>query len=307
MVEGTSGGRFRFSGKGKEAEYPRDVARTWSHDLLTQTFPSVAAVLEAARFCDTANRQLWANVYIVNEKRMIDAAERVRWYGLEPGPGAVRDAVAQGWPEGVRRINEALADLRDDIAPPVSVKRRRVRSDHGAEVDMSAYWRGRADIAWTDCRRTSTRAPQVVTIAAQISAPGKTHSGDLFWRGAAVLKLADLLTAAGYHVRIDAVRHVRHGYTDHPGRLLQRVTVKEATAPLDVESLAAVLCLSGFFRMFLFACMCSMLYKVQKGCGFTERYQAAPGEVAGVEDCTDADTARAWIRAQLEAITNANA
>lgn len=307
MAEGGAGGRFRFSGKGKTAEYPRDVARTWTADLLTQTFPSVAAVIDAARFCNTTNRQLWANAYIVNEKRMIDAAERVRWYGLEPGPGAVRDALAQGWPEGVRRINEALADLGDDIAPPQSVKRRRVRSDHGAEVDMSAYWRGRADIAWTDCRRTSTRAPQVVTIAAQISAPSKTDSRALFWRGAAVLKLADLLTAAGYHVRIDAVRNVTDGYTNYPGRLLQRVTVKEATAPLDVESLAAVLCLSGFFRMFLFACMCSMVYKVNKSMGITQIYEPAPGEVAGVEDCTDADTARAWIRAQLEAITNANA
>jgi len=293
MSESTSGGaQYQFS-KGKVKDLPDGVAIRYDASRVYQDFDSLQAALALNTFCGKhkINQQTWANI---GNGTNANAAGGESWFGIVGGVEAVRDAITHGWPAGVRRMREAMDDLGEDIARPRSVRRARIKRDHGQEVDMQAMWRGRADIAWTDCTRQVRTTAQVITIAANITALRHVDASALFWRGAAVLKLADMLTEAGYNVRIVAVRKTEKAYQDHRA-ILQRVTVKEPTAPLDMNALASTVCLSGFFRVVLFLNQCAVNLKITESLGNSEVYTAQDGEIAGVERCMSREAARQWV------------
>jgi hypothetical protein len=157
--------------------------------------------------------------------------------------------VTHGWPEGARRVLSSLADL--DVPVPVSVRRRIARADQGDELDIHAVNRGDLATAWTMRRRRHARGSFTVRLVAQANLLGKTTPDELFWRGAAIVKLADALTAAGYSVEIvGAISSNRVKGVD--GDFLVTFPLKEAAAPLDVEALAGVLCNAGFHRLYGF-------------------------------------------------------
>jgi hypothetical protein len=169
---------------------------------------------------------------------------------------------------------------------------------------MSRVWAGRVDVAWQRCEREQRIGPQSVCILVKIGGIASVSAETLFWRGAAALRLADLLTEAGYNVELEAAHTSAH-VSDSDGFALQ-VPIKEATAPLDLNSLAVVVCLAGFFRYTVFRAMCACPGHVGGGFGSTVSYRKL---VSTTDDSratlllddgvSSADTARAWIEQQI--------
>lgn len=216
-------------------------------DYYRRHFDSVTA------YVDYIAQQVDCMNIIGNKSRALSYRNDSRgreWLGVEDA-AAVRHAMTHGWPEGVKRMREAL-DQMQQIPAPVNTRRRRVWTDQGDSVDIHRVNSGRLDVAWQRCQRRTSSAVRTVRLMANILDNCNAKASETFWRGAAVLKLADLLTEAGYSVEI-AGAFSSVTYDDRRGnRMLDSITVKAASAPLDVDALAATLCLTGFARVYGF-------------------------------------------------------
>jgi len=231
------------------AATPKAEAQT-----LRAMFPTYGALGEfatASDFCAeidqlAADRRAAGKTGI--EKHWLER-EDLEWYGIdkaqdniETGHGVYR-LIRNGWPRGATRIAEAFSRIESTLHSR-SRKRVRVRAAQGAEVDVTQYWRGRGDIAWTDARREQRTGPIRYTITVDAIELGGNDAERMFWRGAAVCALSDLLSKAGYAVRIQSAWH-----SDSKGGVACRVTLKDFSAPMDIEALAACAALPAFFRL----------------------------------------------------------
>lgn len=149
-----------------------------------------------------------------------------------------------GWTEGADRLS-TLATKEIEIK---SMRRRRVKSDQGDELDMQAVWRGDMSRAWTLTRRESRFGPRSVSIVCNLSCNWTQSAKDLFWRGAAALKLAEALTNAGYNVAIYGATATKNIATKGDFQIVQFVEIKAEDSPLDVSALAAIVAMPGFKR-----------------------------------------------------------
>lgn len=172
----------------------------------------------------------------------------MEWYGA-PTPEEAAQRVLTGWPEGASKLQEALAQI--DVPTPVSLRRKLHRSDQGDELDIHSVNRGDLDHAWTSRKRKHTRSRMTVRIVAQTNLLAEVSAEELFWRGAAAVKLADMLTNAGYSVEIIGAL-ASHTIVGMDGDLLATFPLKTAEQPLDIEALAGVLCNAGFHRIWGF-------------------------------------------------------
>jgi hypothetical protein len=170
------------------------------------------------------------------------------WLGLEPELGVdvslrnVARVIRTGWTRGAERIEKALGGLTVD-AQPRSIRRVRTRREFGSEVDITEYWRGRGDKAWTDCTRAARPSRLHYTIVNDALDSGGATADSLFWRGAAVVALADKLTAAGYSVRV-----VSAWQAANRGGVVCYTVCKPFDAPVDLPTLAASCAHPAFFR-----------------------------------------------------------
>lgn len=177
---------------------------------------------------------------------------RADWYGLEPadypegwqGAATIRRIVTGDWKRGLERLTAAFEDL-DEPTRPLQIRRVRRRSDQGNEVDITAYWRGRGDVAWEACHRAHRVAQSRVTIVCDAIQKGASSSDDLFWRGAAVAVLADKLSRAGYSVEVVSAWHTPR---DSHGGVRCWTVVKQFHEPLDLAVLAGACACPAFFR-----------------------------------------------------------
>lgn len=171
-----------------------------------------------------------------------------RWLGaMSAQEAALR--VTQGWPGGADRVLQSMENLV--VPPPIDIKRRLIRADQGDELDIHTVYRGDLQHAWTSRRRRPTRSSTIVRIIAQCNLLAMTTFDQMFWRGAAVLKLTDALSSAGYNVEvIGAIAST--GVGGYRGDFLATFPLKEARSPLDVSQLAGVMCNAGFHRLYGF-------------------------------------------------------
>jgi hypothetical protein len=232
------------------------------------------------------------------------------WYGLGPELAGTRAAlpdvarvVREGWTRGAERIQGALDGFTVE-AKPRSIRRTRTRRDFGAEVDMTEYWRGRGDVAWTDCTRAMRPARVHYTIVNDAIESGASDSDSMFWRGAAVVALADKLTTAGYSVRVVSAWHAPDN-----GGLVCYTVCKPFDAPIDVPTLAASCANPGFFRC-IGHCWGNGTEDQPDNCGHGYRvknWPAHPGEIlASNAEHWDADKAHDWVAQQIAAIEAAS-
>ena len=157
----------------------------------------------------------------------------------------LNERLTRGWPEGVEKLQQiATREIN-----PVSIRRRRVRGDQGDEIDMQAVYRGDLSRAWTRTRRQSRAgASRTITLVCNLSDSAGVDAKDLYWRGAAVLKLADALTQAGYGVGIYGAVSTKNADEGDKVSGCQFVEVKATDSPLDLSQLAAITALPGWFR-----------------------------------------------------------
>jgi len=90
-----------------------------------------------------------------------------------------------------------------------------------------------------------------------LAAAWNVDADELFWRGASALRLAGELVSAGYNVAIYAAAACS-SYTesDSDNRLAQLIEIKGEDSPFDIDRLAALTALPGFFRTHLFNGIC---------------------------------------------------
>lgn len=244
----------------------------------------------------------------------IRQALKAGWYGPDsPSPETTVKRVLGGWKEGAEEVRKRME--RVEVTPPVSIKRRVVRADQGDELDIHAVLRGQLDTAWQSRRRRQAFGPRIVRIVAQTNLLAQTSSEELFWRGAAVVKLADVLTEAGYAVEIVGAHAATTVDMDRANWLLTFV-LKHAQSPLDIESLAGVVCNAGFHRTFGFRAYEACTTKARSQKGGTGDYSDSSGEIIERSDLKEGALrvfavpyhmgnsyqARLWVQACCEAL-----
>ena len=234
------------------------------------------------------------------------------WLGVS-SVSELRSVLKNGYPAGVAKLEQITVG---ELPAPQDIRRRRVRSDQGDELDMQAVYRGDLSRAWSRTKRQSRNSVRSVSIVIDLCGNASVTSDQLFWRGAAGLRLANELTNAGYSVAVyGAAGAVRIDSTgDH--RLAQFVEIKAEDSPLDMDRLASLTCLAGFFRTSLFTGIIWAADKVGKrvdyGLGQSTNEALAEGIKAlpipqdaiiqpQVENKAQAE---AWLKSVLEQIAN---
>ncbi|MFN6304379.1 MAG: hypothetical protein ACK42H_19505 [Planctomycetota bacterium] len=238
----------------------------------------------------------------------------ISWLGVEDVP-TLRKTLSEGWPEGVAKLEQIA--LRE-LASPASIRRRRIRSDQGDEVDMQAVYRGDISRAWTRTRRQSRTGVRSITLVIDLCASWQVSADKLFWRGASALRLASELLTAGYNVAIYAASG--SGKPDEAGKVnvAQFIEIKGEDSPFDIDRLAALTCLPGFFRTHLFMGNCfavdGLKGKVKDSLGKPSnelirdaiKLLPIPQNAFVQQDVLDKAAAEQWIESVLQQIEAGN-
>lgn len=144
-------------------------------------------------------------------------------------------------------IDRVMAlDVDAQLPKPVDNRRRMAWADQGDELDMQRVYNGQLETAWRRPMRKAMRAPMPVAINMSANAPSSQGGAAYYWRTVAVMRLADLLTSAGYSVSINTFLLKSVGRT----RFMVRVPVKRFGQAINLSDMTLALSPS-FFRTYL--------------------------------------------------------
>jgi len=193
-------------------------------------FDSVGDLLHTAPQYKTKARESWVGA---------DSIEKLDGY------------VSDGWPEVEKRMNKMLEEITPppaELRPEVNRRRRRVRRDFGNEVDIHAVNQGRMDRAWdaTVVEEVKTVGNKLVHININLSASAGVSFDAGLWRGAAAMRIYDVLMRMGKSVAISGMFTGYRLFTDGSHGLVS-CRLKQYGEPLRPDRLAAMVTL-GFMR-----------------------------------------------------------
>jgi hypothetical protein len=217
---------------------PHNGNRVMRQELNNANYNSIAEFVEAMNLAprNAQSTSLW-DAWRATE-------DKASFYGAGCRTGKdVQDKMRDGWKEGRDRLNDLRAKINTVNLVPQDRKRRKVKTDFGDVLDIHQVYAGKLETAWTVARRQVTRGPQRIDIVANMICSGHESSDVLFWRGAAAAVLADLLTNAGYMVRLTVI----FGGVMNGEKVSCRIVVKDHDRYFDVTSVSSVI-LPGFFR-----------------------------------------------------------
>lgn len=236
------------------------------------------------------------------------------WLGA-PTLAVLAERLSQGWPEGVER----LMQLATREVSPSSIRRRRERADQGAELDIHAVYRGDLSRAWTRSRRKASATARSISLVIDLAANCNITADQLFWRGAAALRLVSALTDAGYNVGIFGAAAGEGVDVEGKVNTCQIVSIKDEDQPLDLDRLAALTAMPGFFRTSLFVGIVKCADLAGKVVDYSLGYANTKHLAAGVavlpipqnvivqEPVLDQQSAEAWIDKVLGELEGARA
>jgi hypothetical protein len=177
----------------------------------------------------------------------------MRWYGVD-SLETVKRILREGYPEGAAKVDALYDAIAARMPRAIDFRRHMVRSDQGDSLDIHAVNRGALDKAWTTAKRKARLGTGLIRIVADIAGNCNVSSEALQWRGIAALALSRAMTKAGYSVEIVAGQAGHDIFNRKPDlHGITTVTVKPRYAAVDTATLAATLCLPGFFRYSGFA------------------------------------------------------
>jgi hypothetical protein len=184
-----------------------------------------------------------ASAYLF-ESRKADGRD-ASWLG-----GTIADidvALTHGWPEGLAIISELAASITEDLPQPKSVRRKQRWSEEGDEASWEREAAGYSD-PWRTSVRETRRGPTIINLQASWGGNANLKARDLMWNGVALCVIIDVLERSGYRVNA-TLNHCTRIWSGNR-TCLNRVTVKEASAPLDMASLAPIVAHPGAFRWY---------------------------------------------------------
>lgn len=244
----------------------------------------------------------------VGEGRVTDQ----EWCGFTPADnvktsGQALNLVKNGWHDGAERIAREVESL--DAPSARVVRRRGTWGPQGDTVDMQRVYGGALDLAWRRMLPVNVSGPRRVRLVADVGARSNVTSESMFWRGAALAKLADVFVTAGYAVEILSANVANNaskpGGPDH----LVSVVVKDSSAPIDPSAVAALTALPWFKRGLLIPWFKKQYGGDPSSHGITESPEAlealqAPGTLLIVVPHSVRTQAQAstWCKEQVEAL-----
>jgi len=194
-------------------------------------------------------------------------ANKSEWRGGFSGLSEYKAFVNAGWPEGGRKIREAIGSL---TVPGVrSIRRQPVWSSEGDDIEIQKVYNGELDTAW----RTTTRVQRQggvshVRVVVNDTMNGDHDADDALWRGAVGCVLVDALEEAGYRVELSLYDYAKGTYVgDGPSKSLAITRIKGFDEPLDINKVAATACNAGFLRVAMFAQMITCEKQAHHGLG----------------------------------------
>ena len=196
-----------------------------------------------------------------------------KWFGVSGGSDEVIRLRETGWKEGMNKARRAIGDI-SEVPRLRDSRRRRHFGDQGDTIHMDRVYSGQLDQAW-ESRQREVRSGfdmGVIRILVGLTTSCGVSGEKMFWRGAAAAVLAEALELAGRPVEIVAYSHVDHLYGGYNGEYeaqarCDAITVKASGDPLDLDGLAATLCLSGYYRYYIFKAKCSEPTRAATGLG----------------------------------------
>lgn len=234
-----------------------------------------------------ANLELWENSTMRFRKN--DNS----WWGIPGGSDAVAQVVKEGWAEGARKVEKVLGQ----IEPPrvLSSRRKKSRGPTGDEIDMQRVYAGSLDSAWSCMKREDggrLRSPMSVTIVAHVGGNCHRDAEELFWSGACAVALARALRNSGRSCEIVGMFYTSNT-TDEGKGICVEIPLQRMGAQTDLETLAGVLCLGGWFRNHGFKLMSMAPERVRSSYGrvvdripqcVKDKYTGAVIQITGVYD-----------------------
>lgn len=231
------------------------------------------------------------------------------WYGVSTLDDTKR-ILREGYPEGAALVDKLYDAVAPNLPRAVDFRRHRVRADQGDSLDIHAVNRGTLDKAWETVKRKAKQGTGLIRIAVDICGNGDVTTERLKWRGIAALALCRAMTKAGYSVEIVAGQSGVNAFQRKPNLIgTVTVTVKPRYAAVDTATLAATICLPGFFRYAGFASIIrqadDMNDTAAEGLGRAVKLETVlpvPEKIAQVvasESINDQATAEAWVRELL--------
>ena len=208
-----------------------------------------------------------ANAGMMDHYKMTGQNCSKKWLGVDSFAEVERLTV-EGWPEGAERIMQVAGELC--IPPVLSVRRKRIRSDFGDELDIHAVNNGHLENAWFKMGKRNRVTNRRITIVSTINASAATTPEELFWRGATCLALSNALIEAGYDVEIIGAQITYGLDATYSKATALYFPVKHFDEPLVISDLAVVLALSGFFRTYGWLSKFANPFKINHVTGWAE-------------------------------------
>jgi hypothetical protein len=225
---------------------------TGQHAAVLTHYGSVAEIeRDCVHTADSAFTLRAANEHRLAELEVPQGG--IRWYGV-PSLADVKHILREGYPEGAALVEQLYEAIAPKLPRAIDYRRQRVRSDQGASLDIHAVNRGALDKAWETTKRRAQAGTGLIRIAVDICGNGYVSAEQLRWRGIAALALSRAMTKSGYSVEIVAGQSGKNAYVSKPDLVgTITVTVKPRHAVVDTATLAATVCMPGFFRYLGFA------------------------------------------------------
>ena len=219
--------------------------------LVTEGKHGLALLADSAPDASLCKLTLVGNIRSRDEQFERNKTRAKTWLGADTVDKFL-DEYENGWPEGVKKLSEIVIDLQ--LNESESVKRRRIRSDTGDNLDIFRVYRGDLDQAWERCVRKHKVGNRLISLIVNTGSSYVTSADELFYSGATAVRLLEELEQAGYSVAVYGAISGIGGASDLYNKSASYVyKIKDHTDGIDENTMAVDLCRAGVFRHFGFA------------------------------------------------------
>lgn len=154
-----------------------------------------------------------------------------------------------GWPEGREKMQPMKRRVEELVRQRVNSRQEVLWDVAGSVVDVGRFCGGEPEnMMYFEPMPTDGKG-RIVKLSVNVTASAGIKAENIFWRGAAIIALVDLLESNGFSVEIEACDGRRGGGM----KLEYRVPVKVPGYALDEDRLTFVLASPAFLRRILFA------------------------------------------------------
>lgn len=217
------------------------------------------------------------------------------WYhGLDSGAQGAQ-YLREGWKEGGDIVKKRLSEIQVPDLIALTERARPTWGDDGDDLDPDKALAGQWDTAYRKRAKRQAVGPKAVTIESIWGGNCNVSKDQIFWTGAVMIILSDLLENAGFTTKLQATSWVRVRDSGVYGR--RTVGIKDFGEPLRIDSVAAVACHAGIFRTLGFKVMVNFPVDVGEGMGSSSTLDKVLEENPGARKQIEA-----WLKDQGDVI-----